>query len=83
MEKQFSLFNINDAYLFMAGSGMDSAVPLTGRPYGGCLYKVVCNLCSAFYNGSSLLLVNVYFPIDDGSAARRRYKVVCNLCSAF
>jgi len=88
MEKQFSLFNINDAYLFMAGSGMDSAVPLTGRPYGDCciFYKKslagcvspcqiasrrLCVISVQLSNGSSLLLVNVYFPLDDGSAARR------------
>ena len=33
---RFCQFNIDDAYLFTLVSGMDSAVPLTGRPYGGC-----------------------------------------------
>ena len=31
----------------------------------------MCAISVQLSNGSSLLLVNVYFPIDDGSAARR------------
>ena len=88
MEKQFCQFNINDAYLFTAVSGMDSAVPLTGRPYRGCCIfyrkslaecvspcqtasRRLCAISVQLSDGSSLLLVNVYFPVDDGSAARR------------
>ena len=36
LEKQFSQFDIHEAYLFTAVCGMDSNVPLFGRPYGGC-----------------------------------------------
>jgi len=71
----------------------DSAVPLTGRPYGDCcmFYKKslagcvspcqtasrrLCVISVQLSNGSSLLLVNVYFPIDDGSAARREVMIL-------
>ena len=33
--------------------------------------RMLCTISVPLSNGSSLLLVNVYFPIDNGSAARR------------
>ena len=74
-------------YLYTAVSGMDSAVPLTGRPYGGCCIfyrslawcvspcqiasRRLCAISVQLSDDSSLLLVNVYFPVDDSFAARR------------
>jgi len=36
----------------------------------------LCVISVQLSNGSSLLLVNVYFPIDDGSAARREVLIL-------
>ena len=39
LEKQLCQFDIHEAYLFTAICGMDSDVPLFGRPYGGwCIF---------------------------------------------
>ena len=88
LEKQFCQFDIHEAYLFTAICGMDSDVPLFGRPYGGCciFYKkslagcvLICPTGSGRLNaiivqllgGQLLLIVNVYFPTDDGTSSSK------------
>ena len=75
-------------YLFTAICGMDSDVPLFGRPYGGCciFYKkslagcvLLCPTGSRRLNaiivqlvdGQLLLIVNAYFPSDDGTSSSK------------
>ena len=88
LEKQLCQFDIHEAYLFTAICGMDSDVPLFGRPYGGCciFYKkslagcvLICPTGSRRLNaiivqlvgGQLLLIVNAYFPTDDGTSSSK------------